>query len=366
MKILRSVPYIVGGLASLALLAGCSSSGGSSSALGTTAMNNPEQLGMRPSPLLSKSHTYVTVKPFKIHRDHHKSRIAPDTRMRPRLLFVSDPGAGDVYIFTMPALALKGTITGLGQPQGECSDNSGNVWVADTINRELDQYSRAGALLNTLSDPTGLPLSCAVNLSTGDLAVTQIPDGADDGGVLVYPNATYPPTEELHNPSQSTYYFAGYDPSGNLYVSGTDFSGAYMLSEAPAGSTTMSTITISGGTIFFPGMVQWNLVANDLVLGDQFCADEQTSCIYSASVSGSTATITGTTTLMNFEGAPVCDMAQGVVARLARMGAAGGDYEFCSSTPSSVDRWHFPAGGVPTNFNDSVPVVPVGAAISNK
>jgi hypothetical protein len=146
MKILRSVPYIVGGLASLALLAGCSSSGGSSSALGTTAMNNPEQLGMRPSPLLSKSHTYVAVKPFKIHRDHHKSRIAPDTKMRPRLLFVSDPGAGDVYIFTMPALALKGTITGLGQPQGECSDNSGNVWVADTINRELDQYSRAGCV----------------------------------------------------------------------------------------------------------------------------------------------------------------------------------------------------------------------------
>ena len=46
-----------------------------------------------------------------MNTDHHKSWVSPDARRAPRLLFVSDIATNDVYILTMPAMALKGTLT---------------------------------------------------------------------------------------------------------------------------------------------------------------------------------------------------------------------------------------------------------------
>lgn len=362
MKICRMVPFISGGLTALALLAGCSSGGSQSSPFGSTA-SNTEPIGALGHGMMSQSHIYLSLRPYKVHTDHRKSWVAPDIRRAPRLLFISDAGTNDLYIFTMPALALKATITGLNGPNGECSDRSGNIWVANTDALELLLYSRSGTLLNTLSDPTGSPIGCAVDPS-GNLAVTSYDPFGSSAQVLIYPNATYPPTQEFRNPALDFPFFPAYDPSGNLYVNGLDFFGHYILSEAAAGSTTLSTINISGGTLYFPGMVQWNLVANNLALGDQFCNGSPNACIYSATVSGSTATITGTTQLLTYEGGPVCDMVQGVLARLGRM-VAGGGFFLCGA-PSTVNRWLFPAGGIPTNYNNSVVSAPIGAAISNR
>ena len=309
----------------------------------------------------------MTVRPYKTgHRNHRKSWISPDVAKLPRLLFITDPGAGAAYIYSMPGLALKGTITGLTDPEGACSDRSGNIWIADTEAQTIQQYDRAGVLLSTLTDTEGLPGACAVDPTTGNLAVVNLVSvGLDAGSVLIYPGATGTPTQELTDPNLEAYYFAGYDPSGNLYVDGITGAGSYALDQSPAGSGTLSELTISGGTLFFPGMIQWNKVAGDLVLGDQLCNDVPGSCLYSASVSGSSVTITAVTNLEDGQGNPIGDMAQGVVGPLARMGAAGGSFND-SGDPSSVNRWHFPAGGAPTNFVDSGLVDPVGAALSTK
>lgn len=363
MKISRLVPSILGGVATLCLLAGCSNGESQSSALGSTPLS-PELMGTLGHRMMSKSDLYLSLRPFKVQTDHRRSWVAPDIRRAPRLLFITDAGTNDLYIFTMPALALKATITGLNGPNGACADRSGNVWLANSDALELLQYSRSGALLNTLSDPTGSPIGCAVDPTTGNLAVTSFDAFGVSAQVLIYPNATYPPAQEFRNPALDFPFFPAYDPQGNLYVNGLDFSGHYILSEAAAGSDTLSTVNISGGTLYFPGMVQWNIVASSLALGDQLCNGSPSACIYSATVSGSTATITGTTQLLTFEGGPVCDMVQGVLGRLSRMVAAGGF--FLCGTPSTVNRWLFPAGGIPTNYNNSVVSAPIGAAISNK
>jgi sugar lactone lactonase YvrE len=77
------------------------------------------------------------------------------------LLFICDYGANDVDIFTMPQMALKGQLTGLSFPEGECTDASGNVWVANTGASAMQLYSRTGTLLKTLSVAGEYPSGCA-------------------------------------------------------------------------------------------------------------------------------------------------------------------------------------------------------------
>jgi hypothetical protein len=304
--------------------------------------------------------TYTSVKAPKVHSDKSKSHVSPDAKNAPRLLFVADDGTNDVYIFTMPAMALKGTLTGLSEPQGMCSDKSGNIWITNTGTQQILQYSRTGTLLNTLSDSIGFPVGCAINKATGDLAVTNIFNTSGNGTVAVYPNATGTPTQ-YSNPSQSENFFDAYDGNGNLYVSGEGGAG-YSLSVLPSGSSNMTTVSVSGGTLFFPGSVNWNKNAG-LILGDQECNDAGASCLYAVTVSGSVATITGSTPLTNTDGGG-CDVDQAVISPGGKYYGGGCISE--GSAPSVAARWAYPAGGAPTNSTTTGISEPIGAAISNK
>ncbi|MGB7016744.1 MAG: hypothetical protein WA668_15905 [Candidatus Cybelea sp.] len=300
--------------------------------------------------------------------DHHSSWVSPDVKALPRLLFESDFAAGTVKIYKLPDLLLEGVITGFDGPQGECADASGNIWVAVTRAQQIVKLSRAGAILLTLSDPTGFPIGCAVNRSNGDLAVTNIFNlSLGPGDVLIYHGGSGNPTS-LSNSAQALYYFAGYDGNGNLMVNGFDASGNFILSECPAGSSGCGTVTLGGGTAYYPGMVQWSSVNQSWVVGDQLCANTRTSCLYWFTVSGSAGTITGSTALDNYDGSPVCDVVQAVVAANGQGYIAGGNIDSCLHHTSSIDRWASPAGGLPTNSNARRRRLaqPTGAAISTK
>jgi hypothetical protein len=288
---------------------------------------------------------------FYVHPDRSASWVLPAAKTQ-MLLYISDVGTNDVYIFTFPQLKLSGTLKGFSEPQGECADSKGNVWIANTAKKTIVEYAHAGTKqIKSVSDPGGYPLSCATD-SAGDLAVTNIYDISGPGAVLVYKGAGGKP-KMYSNPSQYYYYFDGYDPKGNLYVSGRDSSGNYILSVLPTGSGTMSTVGLSGGTIYFPGAVQW--VGKSLALGDQTCGNATVSCLYEAHVSGSAATITATTPLTG-----TCDVIQTAVLGSA---LAGGDFDYCNSSSSSVDTWAYPKGGNQTKSTGGVQV-PVGSAIS--
>jgi len=361
MRISRPAVYALGVTAAAALLAACSGGGSPSSALAPSTGMNSSSVGHVHSLKERMTSTSRISKP--LHVDHRKSWISPDAKRAPRILFVSDDGTNDVNLYTMPGMVLKGQLTGFDEPQGMCTDASGNIWITNTGTLTIEQVSRTGSLLKTLDDPTGFPVGCAVNRSNNDLAVSNIigsPSG--DGNVVVYANSTGTPTQYFDS-SVFEYFFPAYDNAGNLFVDGEGSFG-YALTELPAGSSTLSSVTISGGTLFFPGGLNWNTGSSSLMLGDQECGDTTASCIYSATVSGGTATITGVTNLSDLTGGTAFDTDQATVSPQGRYVAGPAISE--DSNPSSANRWAFPAGGVPTNFNDTTLSEPIGSAISNK
>ena len=138
-----------------------------------------------------------------------------------------------------------------------------------------------------------------------------------------------------------------------------------MLAELPSGSTVIHQITITGGTIHYPGMVEWYEDGHYLAVGDRHCDTPRTTCVYHVSISGSTGTITGKTKFKAYNGHVICDMAQGAIGASGEKFLAGGDDESaCGYATSSVNRWAYPAGGLPTNSNHATLTHPFGTAIS--
>lgn len=383
MKILSSAHYALSVCAAAVIFAGCNGGGSSSSEIGYSGQNAASSGAhvpdKRPVPFLGTQ----SITP---HPDHHKSWLSPELKAdrSGRLLFVSDPGTYDVYIFRIPGLKLLGTLTGFSQPQGECSDNLGHVWVDNTGyysgNHVIYEYAHDGTLINTLNDPTGLPVACAWDAKTGNLAVANI---FDDGGsepageILVYPEASGTPTSYT-DPDMYYYYYMGYDNESNLFIDGTTAypSYSFVLGELPKSGSAAFTINLTGGTIYDPGGVQWYTPGNDLIVGDQVCGGNypETSCLYAVSTSGSAGTITGSTHLNNAMGTPVCDVGQTV---RTGGGIYGGDLEYpypsggycasggASSVPSAVYHWRYPAGNDPIRGTTNTQSEPDGMAISN-
>ena len=354
----------VGVITAAALITGCSNGNSPASGLGVAA-----------SGLLNSSHSRRLVGRYgesrgemfigvewngeKVRHDTRKSWISPDAAFAPRLYFASDSVTDDVYIYTMPEMQQKGRITGFNEPQGECSDTHGNVYIANTEDYDVLEYSRTGILLNAYVDDYGYPVGCAVDPATGDLAVTNIFGFSGAGQVLVFSSTSSSPTV-LTNPIGYYYYYAGYGPKSELWVTGRDPRGFYLLSAC--GTSSCSTLTLSGGTIYFPGAVQWDNARSQWVVFDQLCNDTTAACSYP--VNGTTL---GTpTNYSNYSDGGVCDLIQAVVAANGKKYVAGGDYEYCGAASNSFNRWGYAGGGTPTNYATDDASAPTGAAISTK
>jgi hypothetical protein len=302
---------------------------------------------------------------------------------RPRLLYVSDPTIGNVAIFSLPKLALVGTLTGFSAPHGLCADDRGNVWVTSTGARLLLEYQRGGTSpIATLSDPTGFPFGCVVDRSRQKLLVANIRDAASPSPSPPPPCAPHPsgPGEiEVFDSVTNTWMWCSYnaaflrrdmsvavDPPGNAYVVGLTSSNQFALGELPAGKTQIRRIKIIDGTINYPGMVQWYENGHYLAVGDRRCGKPITTCVYEVSISGSTGKIIGETKFKAYNGSAICDMAQGTIYRSGGSTylAGGDDESSCGYAASSVEQWAFPAGGTPINSNPSTSNHPFGTAIS--
>ncbi len=285
--------------------------------------------------------------------DTSPSWIAPGAASG-ALLYVSDLGNFDVRVFTYPALKPAGKLTGFVQPQGECVDRAGNVWIANTEGMDLREYAHGGTTeIARVSDVLGYPAGCAVDPKSGNLAVTNIENFSGNANVLVYKRARGTPAV-YGNATLSSFYFAAYDPQGNLYVSARSSPSTFSLGVLARGAHSIALVTVSGGTIYFPGTVAWS--GSELVLGDQRCNNTASSCLYRLTVTGKTARIAGATSLGG-----ACDVAQAWVG-VSRV--AGGDYSNCSHQGSSADLWPYPAGGKPTARVTGF-TQPVGAVVSS-
>jgi hypothetical protein len=279
--------------------------------------------------------------------DHGKSWIAPDAKKKD-LLYISDQGAGAVYVYSYPKSTgkkypkLEGTLTGFDIPQGDCADKAGNVWITNQVPPEIIEYAHGGTSpIATLSD-SGYPAGCSVDPTTGNLAVTNTCSypSCGTGSVAIYVDAMGTPTLYT-DPDITSYFFDSYDNKGNLFVDGIN-NGPFQFAELPSGSGTFTNISLNE-SIGYPGGVQW--------VGTYVAVENQdTDVIYQFTISGSGGTEIGSTTLSG-----TCD-----VPTFWIKGKTVVAPDECNIF---VGLWNYPAGGAPTKtLNDFSQ--PVGAVLS--
>ena len=292
MKIPHLPQYVAAcAAAGAAILAGCNSSGFQSQLDPSGAIHpNAAQSRLNIQPLsrfgpLSPENRVA----MAVHPDHSRSWMDPDAKKK-KLLYISDNGTDDVYVYSYPQGELKGTLTQFDNPQGECVDKAGDIWITDANSSEILEYAHGGASpIATLSDPGQSPLGCSVDPKTGNLAITnwQSTSGAP-GSVSIYPDAQGTPTNYTDS-SFNQMFFLGYDNKGNLFVDGVDSSGNFEFAELPKGQEELTNITLNQN-IATPGGVQWD--GTHLAVGDQGDA-----VIYQFTISGNDGTEVGSTQL---------------------------------------------------------------------
>lgn len=180
------------------------------------------------------------------------------------LLYVGGT-SGDVTVYSYPAGKLLGTLTDPTNPEGECVDKSGDVFVTNLSPAEIFEYAHGGKTpIETLQGTDRDTDGCGVDPTTGNLAVASLGFGSS-GNVAIYPNGTGSPSTYT-DPNIYYYFDCAYDDQGNLWVDGQSYGSSYELAELPKGSSTFTSITLDQ-FISFPSSVQW--VGKYLLIGDQ-------------------------------------------------------------------------------------------------
>jgi hypothetical protein len=205
------------------------------------------------------------------------------------LLYVSNYRNGTVNVYTYPEGSQVDTLTGFAKPLGECADAAGDVFIANSADRDIVEYAHGGSEpIATLNDSVYYPNGCSVDPTTGNLAVSNGESKKRDGSgsIAIYPHAQ---GEAKYYTGVQYFSSCGYDDDGNLFVAGVGNSD-YVFAELPKGGTTFNNIRPR------------NFLAVDLIQWDgRYLTDEvplaHSSWIYRLKVSGSNARAIGITKL---------------------------------------------------------------------
>ena len=220
---------------------------------------------------------------------HAGSWMAAGAADKSSLLYVADEDTGNVLVYSYPKAELEGTLTGFYFPSGMCSDEQGDVYILNGGGTTVEVFAHGGTTpLRTLDLPGYPELNCSVDKS-GDLALGVLLTG-EQSAIAVFADGqgtatTYQPSGQVGIPG------CGYDPHGNLYCDAySSDDHKFVLYELPKGSSTVSTVSVSGASSLKAGPVQWadkGLAVGSGALGT----------IYQLAFSGSGASVTGSTTL---------------------------------------------------------------------
>jgi hypothetical protein len=261
--------HLIGGCVAAALLGGCTGSQAPFEPAGAAAARSPV-----------------------------KSWLAPDAK-KSNLLYVVVPTInvqGTVNLYSYPAGNPQGQITDLDFPGGDCTDAKGDVYVTDGGNATdvstIVEYAHGSVTpIRTLTVPSLNPFSCAVDPSSGDLAVTSLGNQEAQGAnVTVFPKGTGSP-QSFTDPDLLDYYYCTYDNAGDLFVEG-HYQGGYQLpklAELSNGGKSLQTLSLS----YEPGWlssVQWD--GKYLAVGQAV-----KPYIFRYTISGTLGTLAGSTQL---------------------------------------------------------------------
>lgn len=216
-----------------------------------------------------------------------KSWMLPEAKNE-ALLYVSN--VYTITVYSYPQGKLVGTLSNFYKPYGECVDPSGNVYITDSSFGKIYEYAHGGTKpIKTLKDPSYVPYGCAVDPTTGNLAVANYSNGsAREGDLAIYRKAKGYPVSYIGY-SFYYYYYCGYDAKGNLFIDGLNYGGFnFEFGELPKGGHQINGILLPN-TVSFSGGVEWD--------GQYLAVGDGGANIYQYSFSGTKATLEGTTPL---------------------------------------------------------------------
>lgn len=266
------------------------------------------------------------------HRDGKSWIRTPLTDSQ--LLYISDAASDTVSVFGYPSRTPVGQLFGFNQPQGECADEDGNVYITNTGAQQIDVYPPgSGTLLQTISDPGEFPVGCAIG-PRGDLAVTNIASTSYGTGSISMYRGSYTVPIVITSPYFASMYFDGFDDNDNLFVDGQNGSGAFQLGELASGSGTITPVSVTGATISYPGGVQVTYPGPKVNVGDQLG-----NVVYRMSESG---VVNGHTSL---HGSSDCVQGTIVVGKPATRGV----FICPDAGTADTEFFKYTAGGSPTH-----------------
>lgn len=321
MNSLRSVRNMLCTSVAAALLAGC---GGSQPPIGVPSA-------------MSQSRTIA------MHGERGGSWMLPEAT-RGDLLYASDNKYGVVLAYSYPRGRMVGELRGFpAKPAGLCSDASGNVYVTTQGNGKtiypsyIYEYAHGGTNpIGTLTDP-GTANGCAVDPTTGNLAVTNYGTNSNVGDIAVYQGAQGTP-QTYSDPNFQIFAFCTYDNAGNLFADGR--APVNVIDELPSGGNTLLEIQLSKDV--YPGSIQW--VRKQLVLAQVEGTSRGQQPIYQVQVSGSVGSVHGPILLSGpGDRRPVGDV------QFWTRGTTiiGPDFDRINGL---LGFWNYPQGGMPTKI----------------
>jgi hypothetical protein len=214
-----------------------------------------------------------------------RSWMAPAAKNKD-LLYISDVGTNQVYVFSYPEGSLVGTLSGFSTPVRECSDTAGNVYVTNTNAENILEYAHGGSSpIATYHDKGFLPTDCSVDPASGSLAATNYgPKGSNRGNLAIFSAGKTTP-KFYEDPNVRAYLFCGYDGSGNLFVDGLNDTYGFVLIELRKGAKKFERIKLTQSFSSWGG-VKWD--------GKYVAMSDGTSTIYDFAVAGTKAKLART------------------------------------------------------------------------
>lgn len=277
-------------------------------------------------------------------------RLAPDEKSAPTLYVTTS--SATVLTYTWPGLYAGQTISGFDVPEALCTDARGNLYVPDLLRMEIYEYAPGGSTpTRTLTGNHGFAYSCAIDPTTGNLAVADVVagDSGAPGNILIFKKARGKPT--VHQaPNFRQYLYVTYDAAGNLFVDGRDPNGNSLLAELPKGAKSAEAISMKT-PIGYPSGLQWD--GEYLAEGDL-----NSNAIYQFKVNGTKAIQEGSTTLSG----------AGQIYQFAITGGTashpqGTQIVVADYANNSIEVWSYPNAGYITSGISGLNG-PIGVAIA--
>lgn len=229
--------------------------------------------------------------------DRGRSWMLPEAN-REDLIYVS--GGSTVYVLAYHSGRLVGALGGFFEAAGLCVSVAGDVFVTDSAKQTVSEFAHGHTnVKRKFSDSGFVPVGCAVDRTSGNLAVVNycgaaaygsIQCGASDGNVIIFRRARGSP-RTYSTPAIIGYVSCDYDDNQNLYVSGRERSAFFHLFELVNGDKPFRSVTLNH-TFLGESPIQWD--GSHVTVGDTFGR-----VIYEFTIRGRRGTLVGSTPVEN-------------------------------------------------------------------